>query len=319
MRDQHLFPKRLTIGACDHLSRNARQIAILAAALSIERKRNQRGPASRGSSVRIDERYRSQMPSLPFSESKVRRLPPPVPAREIPSESVDTVKPASCRTSRICAIHKYLHPGRPAFRFEHFRNVGRRAVAEKLAQGFFVVGNSVFFDQRNKIRRRVPRQRGLGKVRIRGNEILRPAINIREIAAPAAGNQNLFADAFGMFEHSHAPPALARLNRAHQSRSATAQESKHQISASFISQFSSCTQFVRFCRRGMARHARHNVLARRLSSSFRVWRPLLVLWRARALSGLGALPSASWRCTRLLVPAAGATLRRVFLDLYRLS
>ncbi len=85
-----------------------------------------------------------------------------------------------------------------------------------------MVGDSVLFDQRNKIRRRVPRQRGFGEVRIRRNKILRPAINIREIAAPAAGYQNLFADAFGMFKHSHAPPALACLNRAQQSRRATA-------------------------------------------------------------------------------------------------
>ena len=80
----------------------------------------------------------------------------------------------------------------------------------------------MLFDQSDKIRRRIPRQRRFGKVRIRRNEILGPAINIREIAAPAARNQNLFAEPLGMFEHRHAPPPLARLDRAHQSRSATA-------------------------------------------------------------------------------------------------
>src|SRR5580704_12012213 len=46
-------------------------------------------------------------------------------------------------------------------------------------------------------------------------------VNVREIAAPAAGNQYLLPGTLGTLQHRHAPPALARLDRAHQSRSAS--------------------------------------------------------------------------------------------------
>ena len=41
-------------------------------------------------------------------------------------------------------------------------------------------------------------------------------MQIGKVAAPAAGNQYLFADALGALQHGHAPPALAGLDGAHQ-------------------------------------------------------------------------------------------------------
>ena len=57
-----------------------------------------------------------------------------------------------------------------------------------------MIGDAVLFYQRNKIGRRVARQRGLGKVRVGGDEIVRLAMQVGKVAAPAAGDQNLFAD-----------------------------------------------------------------------------------------------------------------------------
>jgi hypothetical protein len=48
-------------------------------------------------------------------------------------------------------------------------------------------------------------------------------MNICEIAAASAGNQNFLADAIGMLEHRDAPPAFSGLYRAKQSRRAAAQ------------------------------------------------------------------------------------------------
>ena len=48
-------------------------------------------------------------------------------------------------------------------------------------------------------------------------------MNVREVAATAAGNQNLFASALRPFEHGDSPPALAGLRRAEEA-SSTASE-----------------------------------------------------------------------------------------------
>ena len=80
----------------------------------------------------------------------------------------------------------------------------------------------MFFDQSDEIRGRVPGQRGFCEVRVRGDEVLRLAIGIREIAAPAAGYQDFFAGAIGSLKNRNAAPAFAGLNRAEESRGARA-------------------------------------------------------------------------------------------------
>ncbi len=75
----------------------------------------------------------------------------------------------------------------------------------------------MLFHQRDEIRRRVTRQRGLRKVRIPGDKILWPAMQIREITSPPAANQNFLAHALAVFQYRHAPSAFPSLNRAKQS------------------------------------------------------------------------------------------------------
>jgi hypothetical protein len=80
-----------------------------------------------------------------------------------------------------------------------------------------MVRNAVLFDQCDEVRGRVPGQRGFREVFVRGNEIFWRAMNIGEIAAAAAGDENFLPDAIGMFKHRDAPPAFAGLNRAEES------------------------------------------------------------------------------------------------------
>ena len=47
-----------------------------------------------------------------------------------------------------------------------------------------------------------------------GNEILWPAVDVREIAAPSAGDKDFLADALGALQHGNTPPAFAGLDRA---------------------------------------------------------------------------------------------------------
>jgi hypothetical protein len=97
-------------------------------------------------------------------------------------------------------------------------------VAEELAEGFFVVGDSVFFDQRDEVRGCVTSQGGLGEVRIFGKEVFRLAVKIREVAAAAAGDENFFADFFGALEEHDTAAALSRFDGAQESSGATAEK-----------------------------------------------------------------------------------------------
>ena len=71
-------------------------------------------------------------------------------------------------------------------------------------------------DQRDEIVLRVAVERRLVEMRIGRDEPVRRAIEIGEVAAPAAGDQDLRAGLVEMVEQQHLEPALARGQRAHQ-------------------------------------------------------------------------------------------------------
>lgn len=81
----------------------------------------------------------------------------------------------------------------------------------------------MLFQQRDEMRGRVAGQRRLGKMRIGRKEILGLTVDVRKIAAPAARNENLFAQPVSAFENGDAASALACLDGAHQARCATAE------------------------------------------------------------------------------------------------
>src|SRR5450755_3582763 len=79
-------------------------------------------------------------------------------------------------------------------------------------------------DQSDEVLRRVARQCRLAEMRVRRQEALWPAIQVGKVAAPAAGNQNLLADAIGAFQHSNTASALSGSDGAHQPSGASAQD-----------------------------------------------------------------------------------------------
>ena len=115
------------------------------------------------------------------------------------------------------------YPGVAALRREHPDDLPRRAVAEKLAELLFVVGNAVRLDERDKVRRRVARQGRATEIRLLGDVIVRRGVEVGEVAASAARNENLLADALGPLQHSDGPPPLPGRERAHQSGRARAE------------------------------------------------------------------------------------------------
>jgi hypothetical protein len=87
-------------------------------------------------------------------------------------------------------------------------------IAEELTERFFVIGDFVFFDEGDEIGGGVSGQGGFGEVGILREEIFRLAINIGEVAAASAGDEDFFADFFGVFQEEDATVALAGLDGA---------------------------------------------------------------------------------------------------------
>ena len=99
--------------------------------------------------------------------------------------------------------------GVAALGFEHGDDLRGGIVAEELAESFFVVGDSVFFDEGDEIGGGVTREGGFGEVRIFGEEVFWLGVEIREVAAAAAGDEDFLADFFGAFEEDDAAAAFS--------------------------------------------------------------------------------------------------------------
>ena len=99
----------------------------------------------------------------------------------------------------------------------------RGAVAEELPQRLLVIADAVLLDQRDDVGGREARQRRLGEVRVLGEKVFGAAVDVGEVAAAAAGDQDLLADALGVVEQDDAPSAPPGLDGAHHARRACAQ------------------------------------------------------------------------------------------------
>jgi len=124
------------------------------------------------------------------------------------------------------AVQNDLYSRVLALGFEHLHDILRGAVAEKLAERLLVIRDAVLFNQRDEVRRRVPGQGGFREVGVGGIEVFRTAVDVREIAAPSAGNKYLFPRAVGAFHDCDAPAAFARLDCAHQPGGSRAQNDR---------------------------------------------------------------------------------------------
>ena len=102
-----------------------------------------------------------------------------------------------------------------AFGAEKVDDLAGRAVAEQLAERLFVPGDAVATDQGDEIGRRIAAERGLGEMWIGRKVAIGRGAEIGEVAAPAAGNQDLAARFLIVIDQQHAPTALAGDRGAH--------------------------------------------------------------------------------------------------------
>src|ERR1700682_5161775 len=112
--------------------------------------------------------------------------------------------------------------GALAFRAQHGNDLQRRVVAKQLAQFFFVPSDTVALDQRDEVARPVASKCGAAKVGVLRQEVRRVAMNVGEVATPAAGDADFFSDDGVMLDEHYTAAALAGPGRAHHAGSAGA-------------------------------------------------------------------------------------------------
>ena len=98
------------------------------------------------------------------------------------------------------------------------------AVAEELAEGFLVVGDAVLLDQGDEVGGRVAGERGLGEVGVGGEEVIGAGVEVGEVAAASAGDEDFFAGAVGVFEDEDAAAAAAGFDGAHEAGGAGSED-----------------------------------------------------------------------------------------------
>ena len=108
--------------------------------------------------------------------------------------------------------------------FEHGDDLLRGAVAEELAESFFVILNAVLFDEGDEVLWREASKRGFGEVRVGAEEVFGFGADVGEVAAAAAGDEDLFAGAVGVVEEEDAAASFAGFDGGHQAGGACAED-----------------------------------------------------------------------------------------------
>ncbi len=83
------------------------------------------------------------------------------------------------------------------------------AVAEELSESFFVVADTVLFNERDEVCGGVASECGLGEVRIFGEKVFRAAVDVSEVAAATAGDEDLFTGLVGVVKEQDGSSALS--------------------------------------------------------------------------------------------------------------
>jgi hypothetical protein len=121
-------------------------------------------------------------------------------------------------------VEEHLDVRGTAFGFEEVGDVRGGVVAEKLAESFFVVGDTMLFDESDEVSWSEAGEGGFGEVGIGGEEIFGSGVKVGEIAAAAAGNEDFLADAVGVLEKGDTASAFSGFNGAEQTSGAGAED-----------------------------------------------------------------------------------------------
>jgi hypothetical protein len=130
-----------------------------------------------------------------------------------------------------CALDGYaaslenkFYAGSFALELKHVEDLAGGVIAEELAQCLFVPLDSVALDKFEEVLRLIESQSRFGEVRIRGDEVSRSAMNIGEVAAASARDEDLAAGLGIVFEEEDSPVALTGGGGAHETGGASAKD-----------------------------------------------------------------------------------------------
>jgi hypothetical protein len=98
------------------------------------------------------------------------------------------------------------------------------AIAEELAEGFLVVRDVVLLDEGEEVLRGVAREGGFGEVRVGGEKVFGAGVEVGEVAAASAGDEDFFAGAVCVVEDEGAAIAPASFDGGHEAGGACAED-----------------------------------------------------------------------------------------------
>jgi hypothetical protein len=117
-----------------------------------------------------------------------------------------------------------LDVGGGALGEEHVEDELGGVVTEELAEFFLVPWDAVVLDEVEEVGGGVAGERGFGEVGVLGEEIFRAAVEVGEVAASSAGDEDFFAGSVGVVEDGDAASSAAGFHGAHESGSACAED-----------------------------------------------------------------------------------------------
>ncbi len=114
--------------------------------------------------------------------------------------------------------------GGGAFGEEQRDDVAGAAVAEELAEGFFVVGDAVLLDERDEVLRGIAREGRTGEVRVFGEIVFGRGVEVGEVGAASAGDEDLGAGTVGVVEDEGAAVAFGGFDGGHEAGGAGSED-----------------------------------------------------------------------------------------------
>ena len=121
-----------------------------------------------------------------------------------------------CDGDDFCA-EEGLDFGLGALTFEHGENVVGGAVAEELAECFFVVGDAVLFYEGDEVGGGVAAEGRFGEVGVFGEEVFGAGVEVGEVAAASSGDEDFFAGLIGVVDVEDSEVAAAGFDGAEES------------------------------------------------------------------------------------------------------
>lgn len=207
MGEEHLFAKGLMIGRGDDFGGNSSEFGVATAVDGMEEKRDKSRAWGNDVDAELASEIVAECSGTHFRNGKAAGGNDEDSRGEVGRVAMNDEFRGTLDFSDV-GIEENLNGNGAGFRFEEVGDVGGGAVAEELAEGFLVIGDTMLFDESDEICGGEAREGRFGKMRIGREEIFGRAIDVGEIAAASAGDEDFLAEAVGAFEDGDAAATL---------------------------------------------------------------------------------------------------------------